>query len=163
MSNFRQVRDFVKRSPVTVSYSLNAVYSHFCTCWRPTLGGQPGLLNICGPARQNWHWLYDDSAIVLFADRDAPSLHASPPYDSNRIHLGMPILDLRPDLDSVYPCRPIPPRDHYHPFWIYYNNPHQGGTNAAFVDGHVKWFSPERLNERTSTGLLKWWISFKLP
>ncbi len=139
----------------TVSYAINAVYTDYCTCWSKTKGAQPGLVNICGPARQNWDWLYDGSSIVLFVDRTSRS-------EGAWAFAVACVFDYL-QIESYQPCRPYPPVGVPLPFWYHFGNPHQEGTNASFVDGHVKWMVPDKLNERTSTGLLKWWISFKLP
>ncbi|MEZ8222361.1 prepilin-type processing-associated H-X9-DG domain-containing protein [Candidatus Fervidibacteria bacterium JGI MDM2 JNZ-1-D12] len=163
----------------TVSYAINMVYDDPCTCLMSTkgepslvrFGGYVGSVNICGPVFQNWEWLIDDSSIVLFVDRSMKALTLDEsflqwPYVGWTLHY----IEKVPYIVSHVPCLPSPPIDEdigyglpTSLFTFAFGSPHQGGTNTAFVDGHVKWMLPDKLNERTSTGLLKWWISFKIP
>ncbi len=159
----------------TVSYAINMVYDDPCTCLMSSkgtpsmvrFGGYVGSVNICSPVFQNWEWLIDDSSIVLFVDRSRKEVDLG---NGIVAHWPMHWIPKKPYVISHVPCLPSPPVDedigYNFPtvlFTITFGSPHQGGTNTAFVDGHVKWMLPDKLNERTSTGLLKWWISFKIP
>ncbi len=151
----------------TISYSINGVYNDICTCTHLGLSVAkipPGTINICGPFAQDWDWPIDTTNTVLILDRS----------------ISWESCTFRPAIGKWAPlpllvkgqCYPPggPPVDEDYLFGVptewfkrAFGSPHQGGTNTAFVDGHVKWMLPDKLNERTSTGLLKWWISFKIP
>jgi len=153
----------------TLSYGINRVYTDACTCCvDPRLTSKlfirplPGTINICGPFSQDWDWPIDATNTVLIVDRSWEDCSPISHMIGKLAPLPFPFHG------RCYP--PGPPVDEDYLFgrsteWFKraFGSPHQGGTNTAFVDGHVKWMLPDKLNERTSTGLLKWWISFKIP